>query len=74
MATGTSLLLIALGAILALAVNVTVTGLNIHTVGVILMVVGILGLIYSMLFIASFAPFATRSRSDTVVYHDEPRV
>jgi hypothetical protein len=60
MATGTSLLLIATGAILALAVNYQVTGVNIQTVGGILFVVGIVGLLYSMLFLASFAPFASR--------------
>jgi hypothetical protein len=57
MATGTSLLLIAAGAILALAVDYEVNGVDIQTVGSILLVVGIIGLLYSMLFLASFAPF-----------------
>jgi hypothetical protein len=57
MATGTSLLLIAVGAVLAFAVNYTLSGVNIQTVGLILVVVGIIGLLYSLLFMASFAPF-----------------
>jgi hypothetical protein len=57
MATGTSLLLIAVGAILAFAVNYSVTGVDISVIGTILMVVGVIGLIFSLLFLASFAPF-----------------
>ena len=57
MAIGTSLLLIATGAILAMAVNYQVSGVDIEAIGVILMVVGIIGLVFSLLFLASFAPF-----------------
>jgi hypothetical protein len=57
MATGTSLLLIAVGAILAFAVNYSVTGVDINVIGTILMVVGVIGLVFSLLFLASFAPF-----------------
>ncbi len=46
---GTSIFLIALGAILKFAVTATVAGFNIQTAGVILMVVGVLGLILSLL-------------------------
>jgi Domain of unknown function (DUF6458) len=49
MALGTSLFLIAVGAILRFAVTVTTHGFNIHTVGVILIVVGIVGLLISLL-------------------------
>jgi hypothetical protein len=49
MALGTSLFLIAVGAILRFAVSVSTHGLNIHTVGVILMIVGGVGLIISLL-------------------------
>ena len=45
---GTSIFLIALGAILAFAVTATVAGIEIQTAGVILMVVGGLGLIVSL--------------------------
>jgi hypothetical protein len=57
---GLSLLLIAAGAILAWAVKATVVGLDIKVVGAILMVVGSMGLVLSILFWASFAPFARR--------------
>jgi len=57
MATGTSLFLIAIGAILAVAVNYTVTGIDINAIGAILIIVGIIGLIFSLLFMASFSPF-----------------
>ena len=45
---GGSLLVTAVGAILTFAVNVTLSGLNIHVVGVVLMVVGIAWLIISL--------------------------
>jgi hypothetical protein len=48
MGIGTSIVLIAVGAILRYAVNVTVEGIEIQTVGLILMVVGIIGLIISL--------------------------
>ncbi len=57
---GLSLLLIAAGAILAWAVEATLVGLDIVVVGAILMVVGAVGLVLSLLFWASFAPFARR--------------
>lgn len=57
---GLTLLLIAVGAILTWAVNATVTGIDIKVVGVILMVVGAMGLALTLLFWASFAPFARR--------------
>ena len=47
MGIGTSIFLIAVGAILYFAVNADISGLEISTVGLILMVVGILGLIIS---------------------------
>lgn len=49
MALGTSLFLIAVGAVLRFAVNVSTTGFSIHTIGVILMIVGGVGLIISLL-------------------------
>ena len=48
MGIGTSIFLIALGAILYFAVNADISGLEISTVGLILMIVGILGLIISL--------------------------
>lgn len=57
---GLSLFMIAVGAILAWAVTGTVTGLDIKVVGAVLMIVGFIGLALSLLFWASFAPFARR--------------
>jgi hypothetical protein len=50
MTIGTSILLIAAGAIMKYAVTAHVSGIDIQTVGVILMLVGILGLILSLLY------------------------
>lgn len=50
MTIGTSILLIAVGAILKYAVTTHVSGIDLQTVGVILMLVGILGLILSLLY------------------------
>ncbi|MCW2776682.1 MAG: hypothetical protein JWN17_407 [Frankiales bacterium] len=49
MGIGVSIFLLALGAILAFAVNASVSGLDINTIGVILMVCGALGLLLTML-------------------------
>ena len=59
MGIGVSLFLIAVGAILTWAINASVQGANIHMVGVILMIVGAIGLLFSFLFWSSFAPFGT---------------
>jgi hypothetical protein len=48
MGIGTSIFLIALGAILKFAVTASVSGVKLATVGVILMVVGIVGLLISL--------------------------
>jgi hypothetical protein len=63
MAVGTSLILIAVGAILAMAVDYSVSGVDIRAIGGILVVVGIIGLLFSLLFLASFAPFGGDRRS-----------
>lgn len=49
MALGTSLILIAVGAVLRFAVSVTTHGFNIHTIGLILIIVGAVGLLVSLL-------------------------
>jgi Domain of unknown function (DUF6458) len=48
MGIGTSIFLIAVGAILRYAINVTVEGVEIDTVGLILIIVGIVGLVISL--------------------------
>ena len=54
MGIGVSLILIAIGAILTWAVNAEVSGLEIQTIGVILLVVGIIGFLLSLLFWSSW--------------------
>ena len=51
MGIGTSIFLIAVGAILKFAVTASVSGIDLATVGVILMVVGILGLAISLVWL-----------------------
>jgi hypothetical protein len=51
MGIGTSIFLIALGAILKFAVTTSVSGIELATVGVILMVVGIAGLVISLIWL-----------------------
>ena len=48
MGIGISVLLLAAGAILTWAVSVDADGLNVNTVGVILMIVGAIGLLWSL--------------------------
>jgi hypothetical protein len=71
MGTAVSLLLIAAGAIMVWAVNTTASGFSIHTVGIILMVVGAVGLVLSVIFWSSWGGFggasARRDGSTTVV-------
>ena len=50
MGIGTSIFLIAIGAILYFAVNADISGLEISTVGLILMIVGIIGLVISLFY------------------------
>ena len=67
MAIGISLMLIAAGAILAFAVDATVSGIDVMAIGVILIVVGLIGLVISLLFLASFAPYYRgRTREEIV--------
>ena len=66
MGTGVSLILIAVGAVLTWAVNVTISGFNVHTVGIILLVVGVVGLLLSLVFWSSWAGPGYFSRRRTV--------
>jgi hypothetical protein len=52
---GVSILLIAIGAILTWAVNVSSSSVNLNVVGVILMIVGAVGLVLSMIFWSTWA-------------------
>ena len=73
MGLGTSLVLLAIGAILDFAVIVNTPGFNVHTVGVVLMVVGVLGILLSLVFWNSWGGFRNRSGARRrVVEEDMP--
>ena len=61
MTSGISLFLIAVGAILYFAVNADVSGLEIDTVGLILMIVGGIGFLWSL-----FVLYGARGRGEAV--------
>jgi len=62
MPLGTSIFLIAVGAILRYAVTATVSGISITTVGLILMIVGALGLVLSLFYMVSARSRVVRER------------
>lgn len=53
MGTGISVFMIAIGAILTFALDVTVSGIDLDVVGVILMIAGVIGIVVDL---AIFAP------------------
>ncbi|HUR48530.1 MAG TPA: DUF6458 family protein [Acidimicrobiales bacterium] len=57
MGMGTSIFLIAIGAILAFAVDVQTEGVNLNTIGMILLIVGAIGAVLSMIFWSSWGGF-----------------
>jgi hypothetical protein len=63
MGVGVSLLLIAAGAILTWAVSAETSGIDLNTVGVILMVVGAVGLVLSLVFWSSWGGFGTHRKA-----------
>ena len=72
MGLGVGIFLAAVGAVLAFAVNASVNGLNIHAVGWILLIVGIVGIVLSMIFWSSWAgPGYWSGRRRTTTYVDE---
>jgi hypothetical protein len=56
-----SILLVAVGAILTWGVTAEAEGLDVNAIGVILLVVGLLGLVLSMLFWSSWGGFHRRA-------------
>lgn len=64
MGLGGSLILIAIGAILRWAISATTSGVNIHTVGLILLIVGGIGFVISLLWMAFYADRSTRTYND----------
>ena len=77
MTIGTSIFLIAVGAILAFAVDATVAGFSIQTAGVILMVAGAVGLAIGVFLVSSRPARPARravydDRAGRTVYDDRP--
>ena len=64
MGIGVGLILIASGAILAWAVNASASGVDLNAIGYILLVVGIIGILLSMIFWSSWAGPGYFTRSD----------
>ena len=69
MGIGVSLILTAVGAIITFAIHVsTSSAFNLHTIGIILMVVGAVGAVMSLVFWSSWGGFGgSRSNTTTVV-------
>ena len=68
-----SILMIAVGAVLTWAVNAELSSVDITAVGVILMVVGIIGLLFSLVFWSSWGGFGAREgggQNTTVIERD----
>ena len=72
MGLGVSIFLIAVGAILTWAVDVTASGVNVHAIGVILLIVGLVGGILSMIFWSSWAGPGYFTRRRTTIVDDGP--
>ena len=78
MGTGVSLFFMATGAILTFAVDINdADGFNVDAAGVILMVIGVLGLLWSMIAWDDWRPFDRRRYDDDVIVRrdyvdDEP--
>ncbi len=69
---GTSIFLIALGAILRYAVMASTSGISLPTVGLILMIVGIVGIILSLFWMLSWSPRRTHVRGERDPYREPP--
>jgi hypothetical protein len=73
MRIGSSLVLIAVGAILKFAVTTTVSGINLSTVGVVLMVVGFSGLVISLVMASTARRTQVVHRTSGGDYVEPPR-
>ena len=58
-----SIFLIAIGAVLAWAVNAEVSGIDIQVAGIILVIVGAIGLVVSLVFWSSWGGLGNRDRA-----------
>jgi hypothetical protein len=60
MSIGVGIFLMVLGAILAFAVETDVPGINVNTLGVILLLIGVVAVLYSLLFGSALTPWGRR--------------
>ena len=70
MGIGTSIVVFAIGAILRFATTVHTTNFNIHTIGVILMIVGAVGFVVSLFFWGSWGGFGGSNRRRRSTYRE----
>lgn len=78
MGIGVSIFLMAVGAIFAFAINVTAEGIDLDTLGVILIILGLVGLLASLVWWNDWTPNRTVAYDDAgdrvIVRHRGPRV
>jgi hypothetical protein len=74
MGISASLLLTAAGAVLLWAVNASSGAVNVHTVGAILLIVGIVGFVVSLFFWSSWGGFGSRDGASNTTVIDRERV
>ena len=77
MSIGVGIFLMVLGAILAFAVEATTPGINLNTLGIILLLTGLIAVLYSLLFWSNLSPWGRRrtvARRRTVVEERPDRV
>ncbi len=72
MGIGVSIFLVAIGAVLAFAVHVATSGVNLQVVGYILMAAGALGIVLSMIFWSSWGGPGGVRRTDIRTIDDRP--
>lgn len=70
MATGISLFFLAVGAILTFAVETNVSGVDLDTIGVILMVIGLLGMLFALVLWDTWSPRGYRNDEVVVGQRD----
>ena len=71
MGTAMSIVMIAVGAVLRFAVSVTTTGFNLHSIGLILIILGAISLLLSIMFWSTWGGFNTSAGGG---YHRQRRV
>ena len=60
MGIGVGIFLMVLGAILAFAMKTDVPGINVNTLGVILLLIGLVAFVYSLIFWSALTPWGRR--------------